>query len=140
VALRANLEGTVTTVRSALPSLSSSSAGRAVLISSGVSRHGMTGATAYATAKARLDGLMAAVKWEAGEHGVLINIVSPGFTVTETNLARFSDDVRESVRQRTRSGRVSLPRTSPAPCSCSAHPPTATSPAPTFPWQAASTN
>jgi 3-oxoacyl-[acyl-carrier protein] reductase len=40
-ALRANLEGTTTTVRAALPHLSSSSAGRVVLISSGVSRHGM---------------------------------------------------------------------------------------------------
>jgi 3-oxoacyl-[acyl-carrier protein] reductase len=69
----------------------------------------MTGATAYATAKAGLDGLIAALKWEAGEHDVLINIVSPGFTVTENNLASFSDDVRESGRQRTPSRRLSVP-------------------------------
>jgi NAD(P)-dependent dehydrogenase (short-subunit alcohol dehydrogenase family) len=108
-ALRANLEGTASTVRSALPHLSRSPAGRIVLVSSGVSRHGMAGATAYATAKAGLDGLIAALKWEGGEHDVLINIVSPGFTVTENNLARFSDDVRESVRQRTPSRRLSVP-------------------------------
>jgi len=108
-ALRANLEGTAATVRAALAYLSRSSAGRVVLVSSGVSRHGMAGATAYATAKAGLDGLIAALKWEAGEHDVLINIVSPGFTVTENNLASFSDDARQSVRQRTPSRRLSVP-------------------------------
>jgi NAD(P)-dependent dehydrogenase (short-subunit alcohol dehydrogenase family) len=53
--------------------------------------------------------LLASVKWEAGAAGVLVNIVSPGFTVTENNLARFSDEVRESVRERTPSGRLSAP-------------------------------
>jgi NAD(P)-dependent dehydrogenase (short-subunit alcohol dehydrogenase family) len=108
-ALRANLEGTALTVRAALPYLARSSAGRMVLISSGVSRHGMAGATAYSTAKGGLDGLLASLKWEAGANGVLVNIVSPGFTVTENNLKRFSDEARESVRARTPSGRLSVP-------------------------------
>jgi 3-oxoacyl-[acyl-carrier protein] reductase len=108
-AMRANLEGTAATVRSALPHLTRSSTARVVLISSGLSRAGMAGATAYATAKAGLDGLMAALKWEVGEHGVLVNIVSPGFTVTENNLAHFDDSVRESVRRRTPSRALSIP-------------------------------
>lgn len=108
-ALRANLEGTALTLRAALPHLARSSAGRIVLISSGVSRDGRTGATAYSTAKAALDGLLASLKWEAGAAGVLVNIVSPGFTVTENNLARFGDEVRQSVRERTPSGRLSIP-------------------------------
>jgi len=107
--MRANLEGTVATVRIGFDHLCKASAGRVVLISSGVSRHGMAGASAYATAKAGLDGLTAALKWEAGKRNVLINIVSPGFTVTENNLGRFSDSVRESVRQRTPSRRLSVP-------------------------------
>jgi 3-oxoacyl-[acyl-carrier protein] reductase len=108
-ALRANLEGTAATVRLALPHVARSSAGRIVLISSGVSRHGIAGATAYSTAKGALDGLLASLKWEAGAEGVLVNIVSPGFTVTEHNLARFSDEARESVRERTPSQRLSIP-------------------------------
>jgi NAD(P)-dependent dehydrogenase (short-subunit alcohol dehydrogenase family) len=108
-ALRANLEGTALTVRAALPHLARSPAGRIVLISSGVAREGMAGGTAYSTAKAGLDGLLASLKWEAGADGVLVNIVSPGFAVTENNLANFSDDVRESVRGRTPSGRLSVP-------------------------------
>jgi 3-oxoacyl-[acyl-carrier protein] reductase len=106
-ALRANLEGTVNTVRAAIPHLVSSAAGRIVLVSSGVSREGMAGASAYATAKAALDGLAASLKWELGRTGTLINIVSPGFTVTENNLAHFTDDARESVRARTPSGALS---------------------------------
>jgi NAD(P)-dependent dehydrogenase (short-subunit alcohol dehydrogenase family) len=108
-ALRANLEGTALTARAALPHLARSTAGRLVLLSSGVSRHGFAGATAYAAAKAALDGLLASLKWEAGAAGVLVNIVSPGFTLTEHNLAHFSDEVHESVRERTPSGRLSVP-------------------------------
>lgn len=108
-ALRANLEGTANTVRAAWPALCASGQGRVVLISTGVTRHGMRGATAYATAKAGLEGLAAALKWEGGDTGILINTVAPGFTVTERNLTRFGDDVREPVRQRTPSGQLSVP-------------------------------
>jgi 3-oxoacyl-[acyl-carrier protein] reductase len=108
-AVRANLEGTAATVRAALPHLRAADAGRIVLVSSGVSRHGRVGATAYATAKAGLDGLVAALKWEAEADGILVNIVSPGFTVTENNLAHFPDEVRESVRVQTPSTRLSVP-------------------------------
>jgi NAD(P)-dependent dehydrogenase (short-subunit alcohol dehydrogenase family) len=109
-ALAANLEGTVAATRTALPHLARSGRGRIVLISSGVSRHGRAGATAYSTAKGALDGLLASLKWEAGEAGVLVNIVSPGFTVTENNLAHFGDEVRESVRLQTPSQRLSVPQ------------------------------
>ena len=125
-ALRANLEGTAATVRAALPHLREAEAGRIVLVSSGVSRHGFAGATAYATAKAGLDGLVAALKWEAGADGILVNIVSPGFTVTENNLAHFPDEVRESVRERTRRPGCRCPPTSPAPWCGSARRSTAT--------------
>jgi 3-oxoacyl-[acyl-carrier protein] reductase len=108
-ALRINLEGTAATVRAALPHLRASGTGRVVLVSTGVSRDGRVGATPYATAKAGLDGLVAALKWEAGRDGILVNIVSPGSIVTEGNLARFPDSLREEVRERTPSGRLSIP-------------------------------
>ena len=108
-ALRANLEGTAWTVRAAWPALAASGKGRVVLVSTGVTRTGMVGASAYATAKAGLEGLAAALKWEGAETGILINTVAPGFTVTERNLATFGDEVREMVRARTPSGRLSGP-------------------------------
>jgi NAD(P)-dependent dehydrogenase (short-subunit alcohol dehydrogenase family) len=108
-AMRANLEGTVRTVRAAWPALAASGAGRVVLVSTGVTRTGMAGSSAYATAKAGLEGLASALKWEGAETGILINTVAPGFTVTERNLATFGDEVRETVRGRTPSGRLSVP-------------------------------
>jgi NAD(P)-dependent dehydrogenase (short-subunit alcohol dehydrogenase family) len=108
-ALRANLEGTASTVRAAWPALAASDKGRVVLVSTGVTRHGMAGSSAYAAAKAGLEGLASALKWEGGETGILVNVVAPGFTVTERNLATFGDEVREMVRGRTPSGRLSVP-------------------------------
>ncbi|MBA2417663.1 MAG: SDR family oxidoreductase [Nocardioidaceae bacterium] len=108
-AVRTNIEGTADTVRNALPHLAASDAGRVVLVSSGVAREGMPGASAYATSKAALEGLCAALKWETAAPGTLVNIVSPGFTETENNLARFGDDVRQSVRARTPTGTLSTP-------------------------------
>lgn len=108
-AVRVNLEGTAATVRAAWPAISRSGHGRVVLVSTGVTRHGMRGASAYATAKAGLEGLVAALKWKGGDVGILVNVVAPGFTVTNNNLARFGDDTRERVRSRTPSGRLSVP-------------------------------
>ena len=108
-AMRANLEGTVRTVRTAWPALAASGTGRIVLVSTGVTRTGMPGSSAYATAKAGLEGFASALKWEGAETGILINTVAPGFTVTERNLATFGDEVRETVRGRTPSGRLSDP-------------------------------
>jgi NAD(P)-dependent dehydrogenase (short-subunit alcohol dehydrogenase family) len=95
-AMRANLEGTARTVRAAWPALAASGTG-------------MVGSSAYAAAKAGLEGLASALKWEGAEAGILINTVAPGFTVTERNLATFGDEVRETVRGRTPSGRLSAP-------------------------------
>lgn len=108
-AVATNLGGTVATVRSALPYLIRSDAGRIVFLSSGVSRHGLPGATAYAASKAALDGVVAALKWEVGAEGVLVNVVSPGFTVTERNLEIFDDAVRDEVKARTPTRRLATP-------------------------------
>lgn len=83
--------------------------GRIVLISTVVTRHRMRGASAYAAAKAGLEGLAAALKWEGGDASILINIVAPGFTVTERNLTRVGDEIREPLRQRTPCGHLSVP-------------------------------
>jgi NAD(P)-dependent dehydrogenase (short-subunit alcohol dehydrogenase family) len=91
--------------------------------------HGLLVETAHSTAKAALDGLLASLKWEAGAAGVLVNIVSPGFTVTENNLANFSDDVRESVGGAHRPVDCQFRTTWPRRSSCSDPRRTATSPA-----------
>ena len=138
-ALRANLEGTAATVRAALAYLSRSSAGRVVLVSSGVSRHGMAGATAYATAKAGLDGLIAALKWEAGQHDVLSTSsarASPSPRTTSQASPTTYGNPFASARLRDASP---CPTTSPTRSCWSARRQTATSPAHTSQSRAAST-
>lgn len=100
-----------------------------MIISSGVSRAGRAGATAYATAKTALGGLVAAVKWEAGQAGVLVNVVTPGFTLTGHNYARFGDEVRESVASQTPSRKLSRPQDVAAAVIFWGRQPTPTSPA-----------
>jgi NAD(P)-dependent dehydrogenase (short-subunit alcohol dehydrogenase family) len=107
--LRENLEGTAAGLRAALPHLARSGAGRVVLISSGVARGGLAGASAYTAAKAGVEGLAATLKWEGGEHGVLVNVLSPGVTTTEDHLANLPEEVLESFRERTPSRRLSRP-------------------------------
>lgn len=108
-AVRTSIEGTALTIKSALPALETSDAGRVVMISSGVSRDGIVGRTAYSTGKAALNGLMASLRWEIGPQGVLVNIVEAGFTLTEENEQRMPEAGKEALLRRTPSGHLSRP-------------------------------
>jgi 3-oxoacyl-[acyl-carrier protein] reductase len=107
--VRANIEGTAMTVRAALPHLCRSDAGRIVLLSSIAARQGVPGTTAYAAAKASLEGLVAVLKFEVGQDGVLVNLVSPGLTLTDRNVSMLDEPTRDAVRSRAPSGRLSEP-------------------------------
>jgi len=52
-------------------------------ISSGLSRYPGFGFSAHTTAKSAVDGLMKSMAFELGQFGIRINVVSPGFTVTD---------------------------------------------------------
>ncbi|MFD2354825.1 SDR family oxidoreductase [Nonomuraea ferruginea] len=43
----------------------------------------MPGPGPYGTAKAGLHGMARALAWEGGRDGILVNVVAPGFTLTE---------------------------------------------------------
>jgi len=79
----ANLLGTVEVVRHVLPSMRARRWGRIVLVSSGVAEEGLPGPGPYGTAKSGLHGMARALAWNAGADGVLVNVVAPGFTLTE---------------------------------------------------------
>jgi 3-oxoacyl-[acyl-carrier protein] reductase len=107
-AVRANLEGTIATLQAFLPLMRGRPDGRIVLVSSDVARHGFPGSGFYGAAKAGLGGLMAALIEELrGE--ILVNVVSPGFTVTERNLELMPQTVRDEVAARTPTRRLSTP-------------------------------
>jgi NAD(P)-dependent dehydrogenase (short-subunit alcohol dehydrogenase family) len=82
----ANLIGTVAVIRSVLPGMRSKGWGRIVLISSSVAEEGVPGPGPYGTAKSSLYGLSRGLAWEGGPDGVLVNVVAPGFTLTESRV------------------------------------------------------
>jgi NAD(P)-dependent dehydrogenase (short-subunit alcohol dehydrogenase family) len=108
--LRTNLEGTFATVRAALPAMRDrETAGRIVLVSSGLAEEGMPGGGDYGAAKAGLHGLARSLAWELGREGILVNVVDTGFTLTERNLEHFGDEMRERVAGAVPSRRLSTP-------------------------------
>jgi 3-oxoacyl-[acyl-carrier protein] reductase len=82
--LSANVVGAAAQVRAVLPGMREAGWGRIVLISSGVAEEGVPGPGPYGTAKSALHGMARALAWDAGRDGVLVNVVAPGFTLTDT--------------------------------------------------------
>ncbi|MEU8379849.1 SDR family NAD(P)-dependent oxidoreductase [Streptosporangium sp. NPDC048865] len=80
----ANLIGTVATVRAVLPGMRAKGWGRIVLVSSSVAEEGLPGPGPYGTAKSGLYGLARSLAWNGGHDGILVNVVAPGFTLTDS--------------------------------------------------------
>ncbi|MFE5851890.1 SDR family NAD(P)-dependent oxidoreductase [Streptomyces sp. NPDC056500] len=80
----ANLIGAAAQVKAVLPGMRSRGWGRIVLISSSVAEEGVPGPGPYGTAKSGLHGLARSLAWEAGRDGILVNVVAPGLTLTDS--------------------------------------------------------
>jgi NAD(P)-dependent dehydrogenase (short-subunit alcohol dehydrogenase family) len=109
--LSGNLEGAFHLLRAVLPSMVERKWGRIVLLSSGLAEHGMppNGSPVYGSAKAGLHGLAHNLAWELGPAGIFINVVAAGFTMTERNVERFPQDMRDRVAAQTPTRRLSVP-------------------------------
>ncbi|MEU4546357.1 SDR family NAD(P)-dependent oxidoreductase [Nonomuraea dietziae] len=82
--INANLVGAAASVSAVLPGMRAKGWGRIVLISSGVAEEGLPGPGPYGTAKSGLHGLARSLAWNGGGDGILVNVVAPGFTLTES--------------------------------------------------------
>ncbi|MFF2023696.1 SDR family NAD(P)-dependent oxidoreductase [Streptomyces sp. NPDC058171] len=80
----ANLVGAVAQAKAVLPGMRARGWGRIVLVSSSVAEEGVPGPGPYGTAKSGLHGLARALAWDAGRDGVLVNVVAPGLTLTDS--------------------------------------------------------
>ncbi len=76
--LRANLTGIYATCHAFLPAMVERGAGSVVVIGSMTGKRPLPGRTPYAASKTALIGLVRTLAWDAGRHGVRVNIVSPG--------------------------------------------------------------
>lgn len=97
--LRTNIEGAYATIQAVVPSMRSRGWGRIVNVSSGVAVDGVPGTGPYAAAKAALHGLTRTLAKELGPAGILVNVVMPGLTLTERNVAQIPVAAREQMEK-----------------------------------------
>jgi 3-oxoacyl-[acyl-carrier protein] reductase len=97
--LRENTEGAYAAIQAVVPSMRERSWGRIVNVSSGVAVDGLPGSGPYAAAKAALHGLTRTLSKELGPTGILVNVVMPGATLTERNVAALPAAVREQMEK-----------------------------------------
>ncbi len=97
--LRANLEGAYHATQAVVGPMREAGWGRIVNVSSGIAVDGFVGAGPYAAAKGGLHGLTRTLSKELGPAGILVNVVMPGFTLTERNAGRIPEERRRQVEQ-----------------------------------------
>lgn len=82
------LHGAMLTLRAVLPGMVERRYGRVVCLASDSARVGQARLSYYAAAKAGVIALVKSVAQELGEHGVTLNVVSPGATNTPMRMER----------------------------------------------------
>ncbi|MEV8514517.1 SDR family oxidoreductase [Dactylosporangium sp. NPDC051484] len=85
-ALAANTIGTLAVIDAVLPGMRNAGWGRLVLISSDVVDQPIPAAVAYPAAKGALETAAKVLAAREAQHGILTNVVRPGFTLTERAL------------------------------------------------------
>ncbi len=94
-----NLRGMFLCSRAAIPSMKARGAGRIINIASGTLFSG-SGALHYATSKAGVIGFTRNLARELGPHGITVNALAPGATVTETSGEAVSRSHEATARDR----------------------------------------
>jgi 3-oxoacyl-[acyl-carrier protein] reductase len=107
--MRANAEGAYAAIQAVLPSMRARGWGRIVNVSSGIAVDGMPGAGPYAAAKAALHGLTRTLSKELGPAGILVNVVMPGATLTERNVAWMPAALLQRIAEQSPIRRVLTP-------------------------------
>lgn len=82
--MRVNLAGTFLMCKHVGPHMAARGAGRIVNIGSGTSIKGHPGMLHYVASKGAITALTRTLARELGEHNVYVNMLSPGFTLSDT--------------------------------------------------------
>ncbi len=106
--LRVNLTGTFLCTKAALRWMLRAHYGRIVNISSVASHLGNVGQTAYAAAKAGIEGLTRSLAREVATRNITVNVVAPGFIATDM-LEQLPDVLKQAYLQLIPMGRWGKP-------------------------------
>lgn len=109
--LHTNAVGPLAVVDAALPALRASHQGRIVLISTDVVAQPMAGPLSYVAAKGAIEAAARVLAVREAQHGVLTNVVRPGFTLTRRVLATpwLGQQAVDAEAACTPTGRISTP-------------------------------
>jgi NAD(P)-dependent dehydrogenase (short-subunit alcohol dehydrogenase family) len=107
----ANSVGTLTVIDTVLPGMRSAGWGRLVLISSDVVDQPMPAAVVYPAVKGALETAAKVLAAREAQHGILTNVVRPGFTLTERAMITpgFGQEVIDAEAAKTPTRRICTP-------------------------------
>ena len=94
--------------RAVVPAMIEQGRGWIIAVSSGLSRHPGHGFCAHSTAKSGLDAFVRALALELGPHGIRVNTVSPGLTITDAT-AFLPQEAKDASARATPLGRNAEP-------------------------------
>jgi 3-oxoacyl-[acyl-carrier protein] reductase len=94
--------------RAVVPSMIEHQRGCIIAVSSGLSRHPGEGFCAHSTAKSGLDAFVRSLALELGPHGIRVNTVSPGLTITDAT-AFLPQEAKDAAARATPLGRNAEP-------------------------------
>ncbi len=81
-----NLRGTFLVSKHVVPHMIAAGYGKIINIGSGTPTRGVPWLLHYTTSKGGIIGMTRAMSRELGEHGIRVNTLSPGFTMSESNI------------------------------------------------------
>jgi NAD(P)-dependent dehydrogenase (short-subunit alcohol dehydrogenase family) len=107
----ANVVGTMALIDAVLPGMRSVGWGRVVLLSSDVVDQPIPAGVAYPAAKGALETAAKVLALREGRHGVLTNVVRPGFTLTDRALTTpgLGREAVDAESAKTPTGRICTP-------------------------------
>ena len=94
--------------RAALPGMQKRGYGRVVNVGNNMVQQPIKGYSALTSAMAALMGFTRDTAAEFGQYGITVNMVSPGFVMTE-EAPHTNESVREAIRKATPLGRLAVP-------------------------------
>jgi NAD(P)-dependent dehydrogenase (short-subunit alcohol dehydrogenase family) len=108
--LAANVAGPLALIEAALPGMRAAGWGRLVLISSDVVDQPIPAGSGYSAAKSALEGAARVLATREARHGILTNVVRPGFTLTERARTTFGQAAVDAEAAKTPTGRICTPQ------------------------------